>query len=184
MENPAEIKRSWNLQTNWQTGPKVLNKLLPPVFGRIAVPFVSTWREQAQPTLDWGAQNFSVIIPEGVRCISAAYLHIQLPSAQYKAFPGLYCIKTFRIRSAGQQVYTCDFQQFLSDHCESLQEQKLRQFAKIYLGGSTERTTAGVREVKLPLLLPNSTYMRRSNMSTAGHGVFTPEIIKSSWKFP
>jgi len=51
MENPAEIKRSWNLQTNWQTGPKVLNKLLPPVFGRIAVPFVSTWREQAQPTL-------------------------------------------------------------------------------------------------------------------------------------
>ena len=169
MENPSEIKRSWNLQTNWQTGPKVANKLLPPVFGRIAVPFVSTWRESAQPTLDWGAQNHSIIIPEGVRCLSAAYLQIDLPSAQYKAYPGLYIIDEFRLRSSGQIVYTCDYAQHIADYCESLTDQKLRQFARIYLGGSAASTEAETRQVKLPLLIPNSTYLRRNNK---GHGVF------------
>jgi hypothetical protein len=173
MENPQEIIRSWARQANWQTGPNTVNKLVPPTFGRIVTPFVQTWREQAQPTLDWDAQNYSVIIPEGVRCISAAYLHIKLPSAQYKAYPGLRVIKTFRIRSAGQIVYECDYNQFLADHCESLPEQKLKHFARVYLGGSTaDSGSAAAREVKLPLLIPNSTYMRRSEASTAGHGVF------------
>ena len=174
MENPDEIRRSWALQTAWQTGPKVVNKLQPPIFGRVTTPFVQTWRESAQPTLDWGAQNFSTYIPEGVRCISAAYLHIQLPSAEYKAYPGLHIIDTFRLRSAGQIVYECDYNQFLADYCESLSDQKLRIFSDIYLGG--DAATAGgapaARDVKLPLLLPNSTYMRRSDNSTAGHGVF------------
>ena len=172
MENPDEIRRSWALQTNWQSGPKMINKLQPPIFGRIVTPFVQTWREQAQPTLDWSAQNYSVYIPEGVRCISAAYLHISLPSAQYKAYPGLHIIKTFRLRSAGQIVYECDYAQFLADYCESLSDQKLRAFSDIYLGGQTASSSAGAIDVKLPLLLPNSTYMRRSENSTAGHGVF------------
>ena len=172
MENPEEIKRSWALQSQWQTGPKSVNKLQPPIYSRIAVPFVQTWREQAQPTLDWGANQFSCYIPEGVRCISAAYLHIHLPSAQYKAYCGLNIIKDFTLRSAGQIVYQCEWGQFVSDYCESLQEQKLARFAEIYLGGSTESSTDGTRDVKLPLLLPNSTYMRRSNNSSAGHGVF------------
>ena len=171
MENPEEIKRSWQLQGAWATGPKVINKLVPPTFSRIAVPFVQTWREQAEPTLDWGAQNHAITIPEGVRCISAAYLKINLPSAEYKAYPGLYAIDTFRLRSAGQQVYSCDAAQFYSDHCESLLEQKLKGFAEIYLGGAAESTQPEERVVKLPLFLPNSTYMRRSSMSTGGHGV-------------
>ena len=174
MENPTEIKRSWNRQTTWQTGPEVMNKLVPPIFGRIAVPFVQTWREQGQPTLDWGAQNYSVIIPEGVRCLSAAYLEVDLPAAEYRAYPGLYIIDSFRIRSGGQVVYECDYADFLTDHCENMIEQKLNHFARIYLGGS-EPSNAGAavaRSVKLPLLLPNSSAMRRSNQSSAGHGVF------------
>lgn len=174
MENPEEIKRSWALQTNWQSGPKVANKLQPPAFGRISTPFVQTWREQSQPTLDWGAQNFSVYIPEGVRCISAAYLSIELPAAEYRAYPGLHIIDEFRLRSGGQIVYSCDYNQFLADYCESLSDQKLRAFSEIYLGGNAE-TPHGApvgRTVKLPFLLPNSTYMRRSDASTAGHGVF------------
>ena len=172
MENPDEIRRSWALQTNWQTGPKMVNKLQPPIFGRVVTPFVQTWREQAQPDLDWGAQNFSVYIPEGVRCISAAYLHIQLQSGQYKAYPGLHVIKTFRLRSAGQIVYECDYNQFLTDYCESQTDQRLRHFAEIYLGGQAASGGDESKDLKLPLLLPNSTYMRRSDNSTAGHGVF------------
>lgn len=174
MENPEEIRRSWALQTNWQTGPKTVNKLQPPPFGRIVTPFVQTWREQQQPTLDFSAQNFSVFIPEGIRCISAAYLHIKLPAAEYRAYPGLNIIDTFRLRSGGQIVYECDFNQYLADYCESLTDQKLRAFADIYMGGDQETAhgAPSAREVKLPLLLPNSTYMRRSDASTAGHGVF------------
>jgi hypothetical protein len=174
MENPDEIRRSWALQSNWMTGPKVVNKLQPPAFGRVTTPFVQTWRENAEPTLDWTTQNFSVYIPEGVRCISSAYLHISLPSAEYCAYPGLHIIDTFTLRSAGQIVYTYDYNQVLSDYCESLSDQKLRAFADIYLGGSAASVSGvpGARDVKLPLLLPNSTYMRRSDNSTAGHGVF------------
>ena len=171
-ENPSEIKRSWALQSNWKSGPAVINKLVPQGFGRIAVPFVQTWREVAAPTLDWGARNYNIIIPEGIRCISAAYLEIDLPAAKYRKYPGLYIIKTFRIRSAGNIVYECDYNQFMADHCESMLQQKLDSFSRIYLGGNTDSTNAGTRTVKLPLLLPNSTYMRRSSLSTAGHGVF------------
>jgi hypothetical protein len=171
-ENPNEIRRSWNLQANWQSGLPVINKLVPIPFQKIALNFVQTWREENVPTLDWGAKNFSVVIPEGVRCISAVYLEITLPSAKYRKYPGLYCIKNFRIRSAGNVVYECDYNQYLADHCESLIQQKLDSFSRIYLGGKTDSTGAAARTVKLPLLLPNSTYMRRSSMSTAGHGVF------------
>ena len=174
MENPDEIRRSWALQSAWQTGPKVINKLQPPIFGRISVPFVQTWRESGQPTLDWGAQSYSTYIPEGVRCISAAYLHIALPSAEYQAYPGLNIIDTFRLRSAGQIVYEVDYTQMLVDYCESLSDQKLRHFADIYLGGdqATAVGSPATRDVKLPLILPNSTYMRRSDNSSAGHGIF------------
>jgi len=172
MENPVEIRRSWNLQTNWQTGPKRVNKLVPAAFGRIAVPFVQTWREQSLSTLDWEAKDFSIVIPEGIRCFSAAYLEVDLPSAQYRAYPGLYIIKTFRIRSGGDIVYECDYAQYLADHCESMAQQKLDAFARIYLGGALASGNAETRTVKLPLLLPNSTAMRRSGQSTAGHGVF------------
>ena len=171
MENPTEIKRSWNLQTNWP-GPKVANKLIPVPFGRIAVPFVQTWREQSLPTLDWEAKDFNIVIPEGVRCFSAAYLEVDLPSAQYRAYPGLYIIKTFRLRSGGDIVYECDYAQYMADHCESMPQQKLDAFARVYLGGSAASGNAETRSVKLPLLLPNSTAMRRSSQSTAGHGVF------------
>ena len=112
------------------------------------------------------------MIPEGVRCISAVYLEITLPAAKFRKYPGLYCIKTFRLRSAGNEIYSCDYNQFLADHCESLPQQKLNSFARVYLGGKSDSTNAGTRTVKLPLLIPNSTYMRRSTNSTAGHGVF------------
>jgi len=63
-ENPNEIRRSWNLQANWQSGLPVINKLVPIPFQKIALNFVQTWREENVPTLDWGAKNFSVVIPE------------------------------------------------------------------------------------------------------------------------
>ena len=169
-ENPQEIVRSWNLQANWKGGRTVLNKLVPTPFSKISTNFVQTWREENIGNLDWGKRNFSIVVPEGIRCISAAYLEFPI-TGKVRKYPGLYCIKEFRIRSMGSVVYECDYAQFIADHCESMQEQKLKQFAEVYLGGSADSTNSETRTVKLPLLLPNSTYMRRSSNSTAGNGV-------------
>ena len=145
-ENPRNLIRSWNLQSNFSAGPVLADKLVPPAFGRIRTPYVQTWREQTlNNNLDWGSSRFSIYLPESLRVVSAIYLRIQVPantnSAAFKKYMGIYPVREVKILSGGQEVYTCDYQQFLSDHCESLQEQKLRQFAAIYLGGSSESSS-------------------------------------------
>ena len=138
-EQPEEIKRSWALQSSFMTGPVVINKLVPAPYGKIRTNFVQTWREESQPAVDWEVTNQSMYIPESIRCVSAVYLKINLGAAKFKAYPGLYIIKTFRLRSAGQIVYECDYAQFLVDYCESISDQKLRQFATHLFGGGNGR---------------------------------------------
>ena len=93
MENPANIIRSWNRQTNFAMAPVAYNKLVPPPFSRIATNYVQTWREeQCRATLDFGSANHSYYIPQGLQVISALYLQIELPvlgSSAYKKYPGL-----------------------------------------------------------------------------------------------
>ena len=125
-ENPENIIRSWNIQSNFATGPVTADQLVPPQYGRIRTPFVNTWREeQCNSTLDWGSSNFSIYLPESLRVLNAVYLRIQLPalaSTTYKNYPGLYAIKNVRIMSAGQEVYTCDFFQHMVDHLQTARE--------------------------------------------------------------
>ena len=104
--------------------------------------------------------------PLHLRSISGDYITVR----EIQKVPSTLLYKDFR--SAGNIVYECDYAQFLADHCESMLQQKLDSFQRIYLGGNADSTAAAARTVKLPLLLPNSTYMRRSSLSTAGHGVF------------
>ena len=105
-ENPQNIIRSWNLQTSFATGPVVTDKLVPPPYGRIRTNFVQTWRTQALSNVDWGVQNFSIYLPESLRVVSAIYLKLEVPangSASYKAYPGLYAIRSMRLLSGGQE---------------------------------------------------------------------------------
>ena len=64
------------------------------------------------------------------------YLRIQLPVANsaYKDYPGLYAIKTIRLLSAGQEVYTCDFFQHMVDHLQQMKDEEVKDFATAYLG--------------------------------------------------
>ena len=176
-ENPQNIIRSWNLQSNFATGPVLQDKLTPPVFGRIRTNHIKTWREERVDTrLDWAnATPFSVSLPESLRVVSAIYLKVDLPAnsggAAYKDYPALYIIKTLRLMSGGQEVYSCDVQTMLGDYCQSLTEEQADIFGKTYLGhqdtpDDTERT------VMVPILLPNSTYGSRNGHDTRGHGVF------------
>ena len=175
-ENPSNILRSWNLQGQFSTGPVVKDKLVPPIYGRTRCNFVTTWREEPLDTrIDFGVKNFSVFIPESLRVLGSIYLHVSLPAipngAAYKKYPALYLIKTFRILSKGQEVYTCDVPLMLGDYCQSLKEEELKVFGATYLGNQ-DTPDGTAREIMVPLLLPNSAYGSRNGHDNQGHGVF------------
>lgn len=172
-ENYAGIIRSWNKQQNFNTGPVTEDKLAPEEYGRIQTLFGHTWREeQLSQNFDWGADSFSVYLPESLYVVSSIYLKIELPqndAADYKKYPGIYALKTLRLMSNGTEVYTCDVNLFFHDYLESLSEEGLRCFATSYLGGQTESGDA--RTIFVPILLPNSSYMGRTG-DNKNHGIF------------
>ena len=173
-ENPQNIIRSWNLQQSFNGGRIVEDKLVPPAFGRIRSLFVGVWREQQlDSTLDWAKSNVSVYLPESLLVVQSAFLRIELPANSggnaFKKYPGIHAIKSFRILSAGVEVYTADFKQHLVDYCSSLSNEQLGAFSKTYLGHQdTMDDTA--RNLILPVLLFNSTYLGRSG-GKRGHGI-------------
>ena len=170
MENPSNIIRSWGLQQNFQTADGSVNKLAPPPYRSLKTLFVQTWREvQLSTSLDWGSSQFSNLLPESLRVISAAYLKIDLPVAAYKAFPGLYCVKNVRVLSAGQECYNVNIADMLADYCSSLTNEEAKTFSDIYLGGTTQ--TTGSRSIFIPMPTPNSAYLNRNGHDTAGHGI-------------
>lgn len=173
-ENPQNIIRSWNVQTNFAGGPVTSNRLVPPKYGRIKYNYVKTWREISAGLgdLDWGSKNYSFYIPSGVRVLSAMYLRIKLPaiSVNYKAYPGLYAIKEIRLVSGGSEVYTAPYTAFMADHMQSLTAHCAKVFGETYLG--YEAVASGsARDIMCPILLPNSAYMDRAGPSTRGHGI-------------
>jgi len=174
-ENPRNLIRSWSLQSNWSTGPVQEDKLVPPTFGSIRTPFVSTWREQSlDNNLDWDTQRYSIYLPESLRVVSSMYLKIDVPvnsgATAFKKYMGLYAMKEFKILSAGQEVYTCNVQDFLVDYIESLSDEAVNRFTETYLGHE-DVPTAAARTILIPLLLPNSAYLGRAG-GTRGHGIF------------
>ena len=140
-ENPQNIIRSWNTQANFANGRVLMDRLVPPAFSRIRSTFVTTWREDSATVanLDWGATNFSI---ESLRVVRAIFLKIDLPGsdADFKSYPGLQIVKSLRVMSAGQEVYTADCEKFLVDYCQSLSEEQLKRFAEAYLGHSSHRS--------------------------------------------
>ena len=119
-ENPQNIIRSWGLQQSFNSGRIIEDKLVPPAFGRIRSLFVGSWREQAlDSTLDWGKNNVSVYLPESLLVLQSAFLKIKLPAnsgaAAFKSYPAIHAVKSFRIMSAGTEVYTANVKQHLVD---------------------------------------------------------------------
>ena len=92
-ENPENIIRSWNQQTKFQLGPVVMDKLVPPTFGRIRTNHINVWREEKVSTqLDFGSENFSLYLPESLRALNSVYLQIDLPvlsGGTYKDIPAV-----------------------------------------------------------------------------------------------
>ncbi len=176
-ENPQNIIRSWNTQGNFASGRVLMDRLVPNGFSRIRTPFVMTWREDSATVanLDWDSKNFSIYLPESLRVVRAIFLKIDCPAitggALFKEYPGLQIIKTIRLLSAGQEVYSADCEKFLVDYCESLTEEQLSNFARTYLGHQYT-IDATARTFMIPILLPNSQFMQRNGHDTRGFGVF------------
>ncbi len=173
-ENPENIVRSWGLQSSFATGPVVKDTLVPRKFGKIRTPFICTWREEKlNSILDHGSQNFSVYLPESLRVLKSAFVKIEVPAtaSALKDHPGLHFIKSIRILSAGQEVYVCDYFQFMCDFMQQMREEDSRQFAKCYLGYEAA-ATGSARTVMLPILLPNSPFLLRHGKDLRGNGIF------------
>ena len=176
-ENPSQIIQSWGLTKNFAAGPTTVDKLVPPTYGKIRTPFVQTWREESLGTaLDWGNSSpFSYYLPESLRVISSMFLQIKCPAIagtanNFKPYAGLYAVRAIRLLSAGQEVYTCDMQAFLRDYCESLSDEELESFGRIYLGHRAGAATACTFLIPIPL--PNSGYLQRHGHNTRGSGVW------------
>jgi len=174
-ENPANLIRSWNLMSGWNTGPVREDKLTPVKYGRLRTLFNHTWREeQISSNFDWGSQNFSVYLPESLYVVGSIYLKIELPvnnSGNYKDFPGIFALKQLRIMSNGTEVYTADCNLFFHDYLESLSDEALRVFSETYLGKKSAASGAA-RTVMIPIMLPNSAYMGRADGTSHSHGIF------------
>ena len=120
-ENPSQIIQSWGLASSFSNGPITKDNLVPATYGKVRTTFVQTWREENVGTnLDWAnPQPFSYYLPESLRVISSMFLQIKCPAISgnnFKPYPGLYAVRSIRILSAGQEVYTCDMQAFLRDY--------------------------------------------------------------------
>ena len=175
-ENPSQIIQSWGLTKNFAAGPTTVDKLVPPTFGKIRTPFVQTWREEhLGSVIDWNNSSaLSYYLPESLRVISSMFLQIKCPAISghnFKPYAGLYAVKAVRLLSAGQEVYTCDVGAFLRDYCESLSDEELESFGRIYLG-HTSTPSATARTFLIPLPLPNSAYIQRHGHNTRGSGVW------------
>ncbi len=173
-ENPQNLIRSWGLQSSFSTGPVQSDKLTPRKYGKIRTPFVCSWREEKlNAILNHGSQNFSIYLPESLRVLKECFLKIEEPenASALKPYPGLHFIKRIRLLSAGQEVFVCDYMQFLCDHLQQMKVEDARQFGKTYLGHETVATNAA-RTVMIPLLLPNSPYLLRHGKDLQGQGIF------------
>ena len=173
-ENPQNIIRSWNDVQSFNTGPVYEDKLAPVDYGRIETLFTQTWREEKlSNTLDWGAQSFSVYLPESLQVIASAYLKIELPALgadSYKKYPGIFALKTLRLLSNGSELYTCDCNLFFHDYLESLSEEGLHCISNAYFG-TTANLSPDARTIMIPIMLPNSQYLGRTG-DNKGHGIF------------
>ena len=157
-ENPRNIIRSWNLQTNFATGPVVKDALVPPSYGRVRSPHLCTWREfQCENTLDWGSQEYSL------RVVKNLYLKIRLPAlgnGNYRRYCGLYAMRQLRLLSGGQEVYSCDPQRHFVDYMESLTNDGVRQCGQTFFGDK-DTPDGTARNIYIPILLPNSCFKGR-----------------------
>ena len=175
-ENPSQIIQSWGLASSYANGPITKDNLVPATYGKVRTTFVQTWREENVGTnLDWAnPQPFSYYLPESLRVISSMFLQIKCPAISgnnFKPYAGLYAVRSIRILSAGQEVYTCDMQAFLRDYCESLSDEELESFGRIYLG-HTETPSDKARTFLIPIPLANSAYLQRNGHNVRGGGIW------------
>ena len=144
--------------------------------------FLLTWREeQCNSVLNWGSKNFSVYLPESLRVVNDIYLRIQLPalaSTTYRKYPGLFAIKTIRLLSQGQEVYSCDYMQHMADHLQQYTEEELKDFAKIYLGGENAHEMSCYR-FSFQTVLLSAESQRICEDTAFSHVIWAPTVWRS-----
>ena len=172
--NPQIVLDSFPLSKSFQLGDVKKNKLVPTAFGKAQNLYLKTWREQSASNGDWGT-TWNFVTPESLNVVSSHFLEIPLPAiggGNYKAVPGLYVIDEIKLLSNGSEVYTLDYKMYIREFLSSLSNEEYNQFVGTYLGGTT--SSGGGRTISVPLMLPNSHYLRRH--SNYNYGVFPHKL--------
>ena len=172
--NPQIVLDSFPLSKSFQLGDVQQNKLVPKAFGKSQNLYLKTWREQSVSNGDWGT-TWNFVTPESLNVVSSHFLEIPLPAiggGNYKAVPGLYVIDEIKLLSNGSEVYTLDYKMYMREFLSSLSNEEYTQFCTTYLGGTAAAGTP--RNISVPLMLPNSHYLRRH--SNYNYGVFPHKL--------
>ena len=182
VENTQPILKSFSLGSRFQNGKSIADPLQPPSFSRKPTLSLKTWRSEAlNSTLDWGSENFVYEIPQSTKIVSSIYLKIKLPElasgAVYRKNPGLYCLKSFHLRSGGNIVYECQLEDMWRSCLESFaDEQDFQRYCDTYLGGESV-ATKDARTVMIVLPIPNSHLMLRRMQP---NGIFPTETNRQA----
>ena len=172
--NPQITLDSFQLTKSFQLGPAEKNRLVPDQFSKAQNYYLKTWREASVPNGDWG-ETWNWIAPESLNVVSSHFLEFNLPAiggGSYKRVPGLYAIDEIKLLSNGSEVYTLDYKAYMREYLSSLSNEEYTQFVDTYLGGAA---ASGVeRTICVPLMLPNSHYLRRA--ANKGYGIFPHKV--------
>jgi len=162
---------------NFQSGPEIPTTLLPTPWSAVKDQYYKQLRrQQLDSTLDWGSENFSVILPRSLNCVSNIYLRVNLPdlsdpSHAYKHAPGKYIIASMSFRSNGTEVYRIpDYTNWLRTYEENLNAEELQAFRETFLGATSSARSHQANACFIPLALPHTRYGRYAHAGAVNFG--------------
>ena len=170
-EDPTLFLESLPYSAQWNVGPVNRDNLAATAYARVRQPYIARFRTIPVPTnFAHTTNDCSFLLPESLQVLLSCYLRIDLPAlsggAHYRKFVGARVLREVRVLSAGQQVFSCDYRDVMTDYLTNLERSAYESFCDTHLGGRVE--TADARTILVPLPLWNSAIFARSHTGHLG----------------
>jgi len=170
-EDPTLFLESLPYSAQWNVGPVNRDNLAATAYARVRQPYIARFRTIPVPTnFAHTTTDCSFLLPESLQVLLSAYLRIDLPAlatgVHYRKFVGARVLREVRVLSAGQQVFSCDYRDVMTDYLTNLERSAYESFCDTHLGGREEKEDA--RTILVPLPLWNSAIFARSHTGHLG----------------
>ena len=170
-EDPTLFLESLPYSAQWNVGPVNRDNLAATAYARVRQPYIARFRTIPVPTnFAHTTSDCSFLLPESLQVLLSAYLRIDLPAlatgVHYRKFGGARVLREVRVLSVGQQVFSCDYRDVMTDYLTNLERSAYESFCDTHLGGRDEKEDA--RTILVPLPLWNSAIFARSHTGHLG----------------